>query len=339
MTYVPAEDRYETLGWRRAGATGLRLPEFSFGLWQKFGDKHDYRTQREILLAAFDAGVVHFDNANRYGPPHRAAEKNFGRLLRDDLGPWRDELILTTKAGNPVGPSPYHRGGSRKNLLQSLDHSLRDLGTDYVDVFYFHHPDAQTPIEETVSALVSAVQSGKALYVGISNFYAREEAHRVVELLRAAGVPLALNQSRYSIFDRRLEHGQILEQSEADGVGLVTYSPLAQGLLTDKYLAGSVPEGARAEDSDFLNADALTVDYLQRAAALNDLAIQRGQSLAQLALQWVLSHPQVTSALIGASSVQQLHHNLAATNFVPFTDEELQLIEEHGVHGTGLDLP
>ena len=335
MSYQPSDDRYEHLNWRQAGTTGLALPEFAFGLWQKFGDRTPFETQREIVLAAFDAGVVHFDNANRYGPPHRAAEKNFGRILRDDLRAWREELVLTTKAGNPIGPSPYHRGGSRKNLLQSLDHSLRDLGTDYVDVFYFHHPDPKTPLEETVGALAAAVQSGKALYVGISNFYRPDEAHRAAELLREAGVPLALHQSRYSIFDRRLEIDDVLGQSAEDGVGLVTYSPLAQGLLTDKYLEG-VPDGARALDSDFLSTDDITEQYRERARALNELARQRGQSLAQLALQWGLRRPEVTSALIGASSVAQLRHNLQAPSFPPLTDEELAIIDTHGVHGTGL---
>ncbi len=335
MTYQPAEDRYETLGWRSAGSTGLTVPEFAFGLWQKFGDRTPYETQREILLAAFDAGVVHFDNANRYGPPHRAAEKNFGRLLREDLHRWREELVITSKAGNPVGTSPYLRGGSRKNLLQSLDHSLRDLGTDYVDVFYFHHPDPATPLEETVEALATAVRSGKALYAGISNFYDRDEAHRAATLIREAGVPLALHQSRYSIFDRRLEREDLFAQSREDGVGLIAYSPLAQGLLTDKYLDG-VPDGARATDSDFLSTDDITEQYRERARVLNDLALQRGQSLAQLALQWVLRRPEITSALIGASSVAQLHHNLKAPSFPALTDEELALIETHGIHGTGL---
>lgn len=335
MSYQPAADRYERLNWRQAGTTGLTLPEFAFGLWQKFGDRTPFETQREIVLAAFDAGIVHFDNANRYGPPHRAAEKNFGRILREDLAVWREELVLTTKAGNPIGPSPYHRGGSRKNLLQSLDHSLRDLGTDYVDVFYFHHPDPKVPLEETIGALVTAVQSGKALYVGISNFYDRAEAHRAAALLREAGVPLALHQSRYSIFDRRLELSDLLGQSAEDGVGLVTYSPLAQGLLTDKYLDG-VPADARAVDSAFLSTDDLTDEYRERTRALNDLARERGQSLAQLALQWVLRRPEVTSALIGASSVAQLHHNLQAPGFAPLTDEELAIIDTHGVHGTGL---
>lgn len=334
--YRPDDARHEALGWRRAGRSGLQLPEISFGLWQKFGDRHDVETQREILLAAFDAGITHFDIANRYGPPFRAAEKLFGRLLREDLGAWREELVISTKAGNPIGPSPYLRGGSRKNLLESLDLSLRDLGTDHVDVFYSHSPDPDTPLEETVGALASAVQQGKALYAGISN-YPVERAHEAAVLLREAGAPLVLHQPRYSIYDRRIEQQGILEQSAEDGVGLITYSPLAQGLLTDKYLQG-VPAGARAERSDFLSPDDLTEEYRSRTARLNELALSRGQSLAQLALQWVLRRPEVTTALIGASSVAQLQHNLRAPDFAPFTDDELAVIEEFGVHGTGLRL-
>jgi len=334
--YRPSDERHEALNWRRAGRSGLQLPEFSFGLWQKFGDRNDYETEREILLAAFDAGITHFDIANRYGPPFRAAEKLFGRLLREDLGAWREELVVSTKAGNPIGPSPYLRGGSRKNLLESLDLSLRDLGTDHVDVFYSHSPDLATPLEETVGALVSAVQQGKALYVGISN-YSVERAHEAAVLLREAGVPLVLHQPRYSIYDRRIEQQGILEQSAEDGVGLITYSPLAQGLLTDKYLQG-VPTGARAERSDFLSPDDITEEYRTRTARLDELARSRGQSLAQLALQWVLRRPEVTTALIGASSVAQLHHNLQAPGFAPLTDDELAVIEEFGVHGTGLRL-
>ncbi|GAA2985615.1 L-glyceraldehyde 3-phosphate reductase [Microbacterium terrae] len=338
MTYQPSEARHDALAWRRAGSSGLTLPEFSFGLWQKFGDRTPYETQREILLGAFEAGITHFDNANRYGPPHRAAEKNLGRLLRQDLGAWREEILISSKAGNPIGKSPYLRGGSRKSLLQSLDHSLRDLGTDYVDIFYFHHPDPATPIEETVGALVTAVQSGKALYVGISNFYSRAAAHEAALLLRQAGVPLVAHQPRYSIFDRRIEIEGILEQSAEDGVGLITYSPLAQGLLTDKYLDSGIPAEARAASSDFLSPSDISEDYRVRARALNDLALERGQSLAQLALQWVLRRPEVTSALIGASSVEQLHHNLRAPGFTALTAEELAVIDTHGVHGTGLRL-
>ncbi|MCU1404892.1 MAG: aldo/keto reductase [Glaciihabitans sp.] len=335
MTYTPADTRFGGPELRRAGRSGLRLPAVSFGLWQKFGDASPYDTQREILLAAFDLGITHFDIANRYGPPHRASEKNFGRLLREDLGAWRDELIVSTKAGNSIGRSPYLSGGSRKSLLSSLDHSLRDLGLEYVDIFYSHSPDPETPLEETVGALADAVGSGKALYVAISN-YPVERAREAARLLREASTPLLVHQPRYSIFDRRIEREGILEQSAEDGVGLITYSPLAQGLLTDKYLQGTVPAGARAEKSDFLSPNDISADYLERAGALNGLAKGRGQSLAQLALQWVLRRPEVTSALLGASSVGQLKHNLAALTAAPFSDDELAEIDRYGIHGTGL---
>ncbi|MFE3280118.1 aldo/keto reductase [Nocardia sp. NPDC059239] len=336
LTYAAAPQRYETIPYRRTGRSGLDLPAFSFGLWQKFGTDYPLHTQREIILHAFDLGITHFDNADRYGPPHRAAQQNFGRVLAKDLAPYRDELILSTKAGNAIGPSPYLRGGSRKSILTSLEHSLRDLGTDYVDIFYHHVPDPATPLEETVGALVSAVDQGKALYVGISN-YLPDRTQQAVELLRAAGVPLIIHQSRYSIYDRRPEQNGLLAAAEAEGFGVIAYSPLAQGLLTDKYLE-TIPAGARALNSTFLTPDVIDDTYRQRTAALNKLAEARGQSLAQLALQWVLRRPQVTSALIGASSTAQLDHNLAAVTFPDFTDEELAFIDEHGVHGTGLNL-
>lgn len=336
QTYAAAEDRYTKIGYRRTGRSGLDLPAFSFGLWQKFGTDYAYETQREIILHAFDLGITHFDNADRYGPPHRAAQQNFGRVLTKDLASHRDELILSTKAGNDIGPGPYQRGGSRKSLLNSLEHSLRDLGTDYVDIFYHHRPDPSTPLEETVGALASAVAQGKALYIGISN-YQPEQTHEVAELLRAAGVPLLIHQPRYSIFDRRAERNGLLDLAEQDGFGLVVYSPLAQGLLTNKYLE-SIPEGARALNSTFLDPSVITDTYRQRAAELNKLAEARGQSLAQLALQWVLRRPAVTSALVGASSTWQLDHNVKALEFAPFTDDELALIDEYGVHGTGLNL-
>ncbi|MFF5232745.1 aldo/keto reductase [Dactylosporangium sp. NPDC000521] len=336
MTYTAADDRYATAEFRRAGHSGLDLPVFSFGLWQKFGTDHPFQTQRDIVLRAFDLGITHFDNADRYGPPPRAAQQLFGRILQRDLAPYRDELILSTKAGNPIGASPYLRGASRKSLLTSLEHSLRDLGTDHVDIFYSHSPDLSTPLEETVGALVRAVEQGKALYVGVSN-YAPERAHEAALLLRQAGVPLLVHQPRYSIFDRRPELNGLLKLAAEDGFGLVVYSPLAQGLLTDKYLDG-IPAGARAQDGAFLSPGDIDDTYRRRAAALNQLAVERGQSLAQLALQWVLRQPQVTSALIGASSTWQLEHNVKALDFPALTEQELALIDEHGVHGTGLRL-
>ncbi|MEU6189440.1 aldo/keto reductase [Nocardia sp. NPDC047038] len=336
LTYAAADDRYEKVPYRRTGNSGLDLPAFSFGLWQKFGTDYPFATQREIILHAFDLGITHFDNADRYGPPHRAAQKNFGAVLAKDLAPYRDELILSTKAGNPIGPSPYLRGGSRKSILTSLEHSLRDLGTEYVDIFYHHSPDPSTPLEETVGALVSAVQQGKALYIGLSN-YAPDRTHEAAELLRKAGVPLLIHQARYSIYDRRPERNGLLDTARRDGFGTIVYSPLAQGLLTDKYLE-TIPDGARARNSSFLSPDVIDETYRQRTAALDKIAQARGQSLAQLALQWVLRRPEVTSALIGASSTAQLDHNIAALNFPAFTDDELALIDEHGVHGTGLKL-
>jgi L-glyceraldehyde 3-phosphate reductase len=335
-TYTANANRYEQIPYRRTGKSGLDLPAFSFGLWQKFGTDYAFDTQREIILHAFDLGITHFDNADRYGPPHRAAQQNFGKVLGRDLAPYRDEIILSTKAGNAIGPSPYLKGGSRKSLLTSLEHSLRDLGTDYVDIFYSHSPDPSTPLEETVGALVSAVHQGKALYVGISN-YLPDRAHATAELLRQAGVPLLIHQPRYSIFDRRIEQNGLLTLAEDDGFGLIIYSPLAQGLLTNKYLE-TIPDGARAQNSTFLSPDVIDDTYRQRAAELNKLAEARGQSLAQLALQWVLRRPQVTSALVGASSTWQLDHNVKALDFPAFTDDELAVIDEHGVHGTGLKL-
>jgi L-glyceraldehyde 3-phosphate reductase len=316
------------LPFRRAGVSGLDLPVFSFGLWQKFGTDYPYRTQREIILHAIDLGITHFDIANRYGPPFRAAEKLFGQLLAHDLGPHREELVISTKAGGDLGESPYLKGGSRKALLPSLDHSLRDLGLDYVDIFYHHRPDETVPLGETVGALATAVRQGKALYVGISN-YPADRAHEAARLLRAEGVPLLVHQPRYSIFDRRVETEGLLSFAAEQGVGLVVYSPLAQGLLTDKYLDGTVPAHARAAASQFLSPDDITEEYIARARALNELARARGQSLAQLALQWVLRRPEVSTALIGASTVWQLDHNLGAIAFPPLTDEELASIDEH----------
>jgi L-glyceraldehyde 3-phosphate reductase len=318
------------LPFRRAGASGLDLPVFSFGLWQKFGTNYPYDTQREIILHAFDLGISHFDLANRYGPPFRAAERLFGQLLARDLGSHREELVISTKAGGDLGESPYLKGGSRKSLLPSLEHSLRDLGLDYVDIFYHHRPDETVPLEETVGALATAIRQGKALYVGISN-YAADRAHEAARLLRAEGVPLVVHQPRYSIFDRRVETEGLLSFAREQGVGLVVYSPLAQGLLTDKYLHGAIPAQARAANSKFLSPDDITEEYIARARALNELAAGRGQSLAQLALQWVLRRPEVSTALIGASSVWQLDHNLNAIQFPPLTDEELASIDERAI--------
>lgn len=334
-TYSAADNRYDDARFRRSGRTGLKLPEFSLGLWQNFGDNRNYETQREIILRAFDLGITHFDLANRYGPPFRAAEKVFGRVLGEDLGRYRDEILIASKAGNPIGASPYLKGGSRKTLLDSLDISLRDLGVDHVDIFYSHSPDLETPLEETIGALASAVQQGKAHYIGISN-YTAERAHDAAVIAEKLGTPLLVHQSRYSIFDRTVEQGGHLDTAAADGTGVVAFSPIAQGLLTDKYLQGTVPADSRAADSAFLNADDISDVYVERATALNKIAEARGQSLPQLALQWVLRRPEVTTALIGASSTAQLEHNLAATSFADLSEDELAAIDEHGVHGTAL---
>ncbi|MFD7076738.1 aldo/keto reductase [Nocardioides sp. NPDC059952] len=334
--HAAAEDRYEKVPYRRTGRSGLDLPAISFGLWQKFGADYAFETQREIILHAFDLGISHFDNANRYGPPHRAAEKTFGQVLRRELAGYRDELVLSTKAGGITGPSPYLKGGSRKNLLSSLEHSLRDLGTDYVDIFYHHTPDLTTPVEETASALATAVRSGEALYVGISN-YKPDRAAAIADLLEAEGVPLLIHQPRYSIYDRSIDQNGLADLALDKGFGLIVYSPLAQGLLTDKYLE-TIPDGARAQNSTFLSPDVIDETYRARTAELNKLAEARGQSLAQLALQWVLRNPAVTSALIGASSTEQLDHNVQALEAPELTDEELAVIDEFGVHGTGLKI-
>lgn len=335
MTYSAADNRYENADFRRSGRSGLKLPEFSLGLWQNFGDNRNFATQREIILRSFDLGITHFDLANRYGPPFRAAEKAFGRVLASGLGSYRDEILIASKAGNPIGASPYLSGGSRKTLLDSLDISLTDLGVDHVDIFYSHSPDLETPLEETIGALASAVQQGKALYIGISN-YTAERAHDASVIAERLGTPLLVLQSKYSIFDRTVELGGHLETAAQDGTGVVAYSPIAQGLLTDKYLQGSVPANSRAADSAFLSADDISDAYRTRAEALNKIAAARGQSLAQLALQWVLRRPEVTTALIGASSTAQLEHNLASTGFADLSDDELAAIDEHGIHGTVL---
>ncbi len=332
MPHVAADDRYEQLEYARVGRSGLKLPRISLGLWNNFGDDRPIETQRAILRRAFDRGVTHFDLANNYGPPDGSAETNFGRILHDDFLPYRDELIISTKAGYSMWPGPYGEWGSRKYLLSSLDQSLTRMGLDYVDIFYSHRPDPETPLEETMGALATAVQSGKALYAGISNYDADQtrEAHRILGEL---GVPLLIHQPRYNMFDRRMEHG-LLDALTETGIGSIVFSPLAQGLLTNRYLDG-VPAGSRAAEGRWISGDNIDETYLERARALNAIAEARGQSLAQLALLWVLRHPQVTSALIGASSVRQLDDSLDALHGAALTADELAAIEPHAVHGTG----
>ena len=311
--------------YRRCGRSGLQLPEISLGLWHNFGDDRAWSTQRDICQRAFDLGVTHFDLANNYGPPPGAAEVNFGRILAADFASRRDELVISTKAGYLMWPGPYGEWGSRKYLLASLDQSLARMGLDYVDIFYSHRLDPNTPLQETIGALVTAVHQGKALYVGISS-YSSARSREAAQLLREAGVPLLIHQPSYSMLNRWVEDDHLLDTLDEVGAGCIAFSPLAQGLLTDRYLDG-IPADSRAAENDSLQADSITEDRLARVRALNDIAAARGQSLAQLALVWVLRDPRMTSALIGASSVQQLEQNIAALATPDFTDDELARID------------
>ncbi len=329
MTYIAADDRYQNkMPLRRCGRSGIELPEISLGLWQNFGDDRPLDVQRAILRRAFDLGVTHFDLANNYGPPYGSAELNFGRLLREDFRPYRDELILSTKAGYDMWPGPYGDRGSRKYLLASLDQSLSRMGLEYVDIFYSHRADPDTPLEETMGALHTAVQSGRALYAGISS-YSAERTAQAAAIMRELGTPLLIHQPSYSMLNRWIEQG-LLDVLAREGIGCIAFSPLAQGLLTGKYLNG-VPEGSRATQNGSLSADQLTEQTLDHIRALSQVAERRGQSLAQLALSWALRDPRITSALIGASSVQQLEENLAAAQNTTFSEEELAEIDRHAV--------
>jgi L-glyceraldehyde 3-phosphate reductase len=326
MTYQPAGGRYDAMPYRRVGRSGLRLPAVSLGLWQNFGGDRPLDTQREIIRRAFDLGVTHFDLANNYGPPYGSAEENFGRILATDLRGYRDELVVSTKAGWDMWPGPYGEWGSRKYLLASLDQSLRRMGLPYVDIFYSHRFDPDTPLEETLGALDAAVRQGKALYVGISS-YSAERTREATRILRELGTPLLLHQPSYSMLNRWIEGG-LLEVLGVEGVGCIVFSPLAQGMLTDRYLHG-VPEGSRASRPGSLRADMLNDENLDKIRALNRLAARRGQSLAQMAVAWTLRDPRVTSALIGASSVEQLEANVAAVDNLRFGDDELAEIDRH----------
>lgn len=341
--YRAADDRYDRMPYRRTGRSGLDLPSLSLGLWHNFGHTTPFATQRDVLRRAFDLGVTHIDLANNYGPPYGSAEENFGRHLAKDFRPYRDELVISSKAGYDMWPGPYGDGGSRKYLLASLDQSLARLGLEYVDIFYSHRPDPTVPLEETMGALHTAVTSGRALYAGISN-YSPSQTREAARILADLGTPLLIHQPSYSMFNRHVERvddagGQdesLLDVVGDLGVGMIVFSPLQQGLLTGRYLSGEVPEGSRASVGHFLTADkALDETYLQRARALNDIAQGRGQTLAQLALSWVLRDARVTSALVGASSVKQLEDNVAALDAPPLTDDELAAIEPHAVDGTG----
>jgi L-glyceraldehyde 3-phosphate reductase len=329
-----APDRYERTPYRRTGNSGLLLPAISLGLWHNFGDERTIEDQRAILRRAFDLGVTHFDLANNYGPPPGAAESNFGRILREDFAGHRDELVISTKAGWDMWAGPYGDGGSRKYLLSSLDRSLERMGVDHVDVFYSHRFDPTTPLEETMGALDAAVRQGKALYVGISS-YSPERTRQAEAILRDLGTPLLIHQPNYSMFNRRPEHG-LLDALGELGVGCIAFSPLAQGLLTDRYLDG-IPAGSRAAAGSSLAQEFLSDENLGHIRALHGIAQDRGQSLAQMAIAWTLRDPRVTSALIGASSVRQLEDSLAAVERLEFTQEELAAIEPHAVDG-GIDL-
>jgi L-glyceraldehyde 3-phosphate reductase len=329
MPYVPAEDRYESMSYRRSGRSGLKLPLVSLGLWHNFGHDKPLDTQRAIVRRAFDRGVTHFDLANNYGPPPGSAEENFGRLLATDLGPYRDELVISTKAGYDMWPGPYGEWGSRKYLLSSLDQSLRRMGLDYVDIFYSHRFDPETPLHETMGALDAAVRQGKALYVGISS-YSAQRTEEAAQILRDLGTPAVIHQPSYSLLNRWIEE-DLLDVLEREGIGCIAFSPLAQGMLTDKYLGGAIPDDSRAAQDRFLKQDMLTPEALTHVRALNELAAERGQSLAQMAIAWTLRDERVTSALIGASSVAQLDENLAALDNLEFSEEELATIDQHAV--------
>jgi L-glyceraldehyde 3-phosphate reductase len=324
MTHVPAGDRYAAMRYRRCGRSGLKLPLVSLGLWQNFGGERPLEDSRRTVLAAFDAGITHFDLANNYGPPYGSAEETFGRILQRDLRPHRDELIISTKAGYDMWPGPYGEWGSRKYLLASLDQSLKRMGVEYVDIFYSHRFDPETPLEETLGALDTAVRQGKALYAGISS-YSAEKTQEAAEIMGGLGTPILIHQPSYSMLNRWVEGG-LLDVLGEEGIGCIVFSPLAQGMLSGRYLDG-IPEGSRAARRSFLTPEMLTQETLAKVRGLADLASRRGQSLSQMAIAWVLRDPRVTSALIGVSSVAQLEDNLGALDRLDFSEEELAEID------------
>ena len=323
--HEPSPERYDHMAYRRCGASGLRLPALSLGLWHNFGGGDDFETMRRMVLTAFDCGVTHFDLANNYGPPPGSAETNFGRILATDLRAHRDELVISTKAGYRMWPGPYGDLGSRKYLLASLDQSLRRLGLDYVDVFYHHRPDPDTPLEESMGAVADAVRHGKALYAAVSNYDAAG-VRRAAGLLRAAGTPMLLHQVRYNLLDRRAETGDWLSAAAESGAGTIVFSPLAQGVLTDRYLNG-VPADSRAARNGFLRAESLTPELIARVTRLNAFAQGRGQTLAAMALSWILRRPEVTSVIVGASRPEQLLASLKALDAPAFTEDELARLD------------
>ena len=325
MAYTAKDSRYGTMKYRRCGRSGLKLPEVSLGLWHNFGGADDFKTGRETVLFAFDSGICHFDLANNYGPPPGSAEITFGKILKNDLLPYRDEIIVSTKAGYDMWPGPYGEWGSRKYLLSSLDASLKRMGLDYVDIFYSHRPDPDTPVEETMSALADAVHQGKALYAGISNYDARQSA-AAFHALRSFGVPPLIHQASYSMLNRWIEDG-LLDVLEKEGTGCICFSPLAQGLLTGRYLDGSIPKGSRASKDGFLKSSSITPELLKKLNALNDIAKEGGRTLSSLAVLWILRDKRNTSVLLGASSPSQLKENLTALSQPPLSAEELEKTE------------
>lgn len=328
--YIADKDRYNKLEYARCGKSGLKLPRVSLGLWHNFGDNNDFKTMQKLCFTAFDNGITHFDLANNYGPPYGSAEINFGRILKQDLKKYRDELLISTKAGYDMWEGPYGNWGSRKYLIASLDQSLKRMGLEYVDIFYHHRMDKDTPLEETMGALNQIVQSGKALYVGLSN-YDGETLAKASEILTQMHCPFIINQNRYSIFDRTIEKNGLKEMAHKLNKGIIAFSPLAQGLLTDRYLKG-IPEDSRIKtDGRFLKAEILTEKKLTQIANLNEIAKQRGQTLAQMALAWILKDNIVTSVLIGASKPEQILMNLEAMNNIVFSSEELKLIDDNSL--------
>ncbi len=326
MSYIPESGRYNSMIYNRCGRSGLKIPAISLGLWHNFGHVDDFENARKIILHAFNAGITHFDLANNYGPPPGSAEENFGVVLKKDLHKFRDELIISTKAGYWMWDGPYGEWGSRKYLIASLDQSLKRLGIDYVDIFYSHRPDPDTPLEETMSALEHAVRQGKALYAGISNYKPGDTA-KAAKLLRDSGTPCLIHQPKYSMFERWVEDG-LLDVIEKEGIGAIAFSPLAQGLLTDKYLKGIPDDSRAAKTHGFLRKDEVTDEKTGKAKKLNDIALKRNQTLAQMAISWLLKDKRITSVLIGASSVAQLDDNLSSLNNLMFEHEELKAIDE-----------
>ncbi len=325
-SYQPAEKRYETMRYNRCGRSGIQLPAVSLGLWHNFGGVDTLSNARAIVRSAFDAGITHFDLANNYGPPPGSAEENFGRILKEDLAPYRDELIISTKAGYDMWPGPYGDWGSRKYLVASLDQSLRRMNLEYVDIFYHHRPDPKTPLEETMGALDHIVRSGKALYAGVSN-YPADLTRQASKILRSFGTPCLIHQPKYSMFERWVETG-LLDVLREEGIGCIAFSPLAQGLLTDKYLHGIPSDSRASKPHGFLRPEQITQEKLAKVRRLNEIALGRGQTLAQMSLAWVLRHPEVTSVLIGASKVSQVEDAVGIVKHPPLSEEELRKIEQ-----------